>query len=92
MSSVKKKISGVFSEIFRFIDDLLSFNVEMSKFSMYPKFLRLEKQNKNKLRVRGEFLDIELEIKSGKVLYRKFDKTRNFNMDIQKYPDYGSCL
>ena len=65
MSSVKKKISGVFSEIFRFIDDLLSFNVEMSKFSMYPKFLRLE--NKIKTNSESEVNSLTSNLKSSLV-------------------------
>ena len=76
------------NNIGRFIDDLESINddniFENNFNDIYPKELKLKKENNNNQS--ASFLDIQIDIEDGMFHTRLFDKRDNFGFDIVRMP------
>ena len=82
------------SQCFRFIDDLCSFNSDLSPFikDIYPPELKLVKTNTNSLQC--TFLDIKMDVdeKKGTVATNLFDKRDDFSFPIVNFPFLSSNI
>lgn len=84
------KLKQEFSMSFRYIDDILSFN---DKFQykikdIYGTTLEL---NRTDQITHTAFLDLNISTSGNGVEYSTYDKTRDYNFGVLKYPKYHSC-
>lgn len=76
---------------FRYIDDVLSFSTHFHNLNtlIYGNVLEL---NRTDDKVKTAFLDINIQLENNKPIFTTFDKTRQFNFNVIKYPKYNSCI
>ena len=83
-----------FSNSFRYIDDLITFNndklMNKHKHHMYPKELILN--NENKIDTHCTFLDINLDIKNNMIYTNIYDKRDDFDFTINNFPNLSSNI
>ena len=76
-----------FSNSYRYIDDLLSFNnnnlINQLKHRIYPTELILNKENKSNNHT--SFLDINITIQNNKILTKLYDKRNDFKFTINSF-------
>ena len=77
------------SNIYRYQDDCISFN-DNGSFAMhynkiYPPEMVLECTNLSTFVC--TFLDLRISVYRGRFLYKSFDKRKNFNFEVVKYPN-----
>ena len=77
----------------RYIDDLLLVNnrnqIELAKDEIYGADLVLKRTNPNNDKG-GNFLDTQLDVVSGRINRRIYDKRDEFNFEIVKFPSFPS--
>ena len=95
-STAKKNIyfARKFSNSYRYIDDLLSFNnnnfINQFKKRIYPQGLTLNKENKSPTNT--SFLDIDITIDNNEIITKLYDKRDDFKFDINSFPFLSSNI
>ena len=83
-----------FSNVFRFIDDLIAINdgheFLNSYHEIYPQELVLKKENVSDLE--ATFLDLHLQIENEKISTKLYDKRNNYNFHIVRFPHKSSNI
>ena len=83
-----------FSNSYRYIDDLLSFNnsnlINRYKHKIYPPELILNKENKSNDHT--SFLDIDITINNNEIITNLYDKRDDFNFEINSFPVLSSNI
>ena len=81
-------------DIYRYQDDLIAFgfqdqhNVQIQ--DIYPNEMVISNTNITSTKV--TYLDLEIEVRDGKYFYKSFDKRKNFNFPIVKYPNLNGNI
>ena len=76
-------------DLFRFQDDLITFGMQpqrnMGVHKIYPNEMIIKNTNVSHTKV--TYLDLEIMVKDNKYVFRSFDKRKDFNFPIIKYPN-----
>ena len=82
-----------YNDCYRFIDDLLAINdhglFDVEHVNIYPEQLLLQREHHG---ITATFLDLEINIKNGKFIYKMFDKRDNFPFKIIRLPFVSSNI
>ena len=79
-------------KLFRYLDDVLVFNCERfteAVKNIYGDKLQVEKTNQTNDKC--QYLDLEIQLKP-ELRIKIYDKTRDFNFHVIKFPDGSSCI
>ena len=85
----------MFEGTFRYIDDILHISNNVRTFEnnlkeIYHPSLNIEKTNVSTETT--NFLDLNITIKNGTIVYKLYNKTDDYNFRINKYPKYYSNI
>ena len=81
-------------DLYRYQDDLIAFgfqdqqNVQIQ--DIYPNEMVISNTNITSTKV--TYLDLEIQVREGKYFYKSFDKRKNFNFPIVKYPNLNGNI
>ena len=80
--------------LYRYQDDLIAFGMQpqrnISIQKIYPKEMVVKNTNVSPTKV--TYLDVEINVKDNKYIYKSYDKRRDFDFPIAKYPNLNGNI